>query len=271
MEELTDNQIVFYDAECYILLYEYQRSSIIYFWQGNKATVKEKGLCGQIAKDLNTTINGNARLVRVEEGSEPRHFLSLLKGRMVVFEGKKAATRKDISMFQLRGVNHGDMKTLECFVSSYFLYSSDIFFLKTSEAVYIWFGHHCVNTLRNTASQIASLIAPDVNVVSVEEGTEPEEFWEKIGGKKEYVPHEKNKTRLWVCENVNKTYKCYEYNRFNQSELTYNRQAILDRHSEVKTNVFVFLFQFNFIHFIRFLDLCLVGRRHTRRRQENCH
>ena len=43
LEEIPQENLVFYEAECYILLYEYKKTALIYFWQGSKATVKEKG------------------------------------------------------------------------------------------------------------------------------------------------------------------------------------------------------------------------------------
>eukprot|EP01091_Cochliopodium_minus_P019919 TRINITY_DN8535_c0_g1_i1.p1 TRINITY_DN8535_c0_g1~~TRINITY_DN8535_c0_g1_i1.p1 ORF type:complete len:908 (+),score=271.36 TRINITY_DN8535_c0_g1_i1:1-2724(+) len=238
LEEQVDNHTVFYNGECYILLYEYHRSAIIYFWLGSKTKVKEKGLCSQIAKDLNMTLNGKARLVRIEEGSETAHFLSLLKGKMVVYEGAKGDEKKEISLFQLRGLHHSDMKTLECYITSHYLYSGDIFFLKCKDSIYIWYGNKSNNTLRNSSAQIAKILSPgdDIDVVPLEEGNETEDFWERIGGKKDYVEYEdpkKIKIRFWVCENVNKTYKCYENNKFIQSELTYGRQAILDRFTEL--------------------------------------
>lgn len=236
LEEIPEEIAIFYNSECYLVLYEYQRQAIIYFWQGSGATVKEKGLCGQIAKDLNMTINNKAKLSRVEEGSESRHFLSLLKGKFLIFDGKDNSPRKEVSLFQMRGTFQSNMKTLECMVSSSYLYSEDIFFLKTPEKIFIWYGSKCNSNTKNAAPFVAKKINKDLEVVSLEEGEETEEFWEKIGGKMEYIPYEdpkKNKARFWVCENVNKTYKCYELSNFIQSELTCKRQAILDRYTEV--------------------------------------
>jgi hypothetical protein len=130
------------------------------------------------------TINGNARIVRVEEGNEPRHFLSLLKGKMVIFDGKKTDERKEITLFQIRGSNHSDMRTMECYISSYLLYSSDIFLLKCKEEIYIWFGKMASTTMRNAAPLICKLISPELKVIPIEEGSEVQEFWDKIGGKK---------------------------------------------------------------------------------------
>ena len=193
-------------------------------------------MCGQIAKDLNTTINNKGSLVRIEEGSETRHFLSLLKGQFLVMNGKEDSPRKETSLFQLRGSFHTNMKTLECLVSASYLYSGDVFILKTPQKIFIWHGNKSNTNLKNTAPFVAKKITSQLEIISIEEGAEPEEFWEAIGGNNEYISYEdpkKNKVRFWVCENVNKTYKCYELANFVQSELTKKRQAILDRYTEV--------------------------------------
>eukprot|EP01091_Cochliopodium_minus_P004352 TRINITY_DN1423_c0_g1_i4.p1 TRINITY_DN1423_c0_g1~~TRINITY_DN1423_c0_g1_i4.p1 ORF type:complete len:1316 (+),score=543.79 TRINITY_DN1423_c0_g1_i4:356-3949(+) len=234
LKEIDESQYpLFYCGECSVLLYEYNENAVIYYWQGTNASVKDKGTSGQLAKDLNQTINGKAKLIRVEQGYEPKHMLSLLKGEMIVYKGKESEALEQKTLFQMRGTEDGDTRTVECWlVSASSLNSLDIFFLKNSSTLYIWYGKKA--NLRSKAERVAKKLFENPKIVSVEEGKETSEFWDVIGGKEEYSHiNDEERIRFWVCENVNKTYKCYENSRFNQFELHDNRQIILDRFTEV--------------------------------------
>uniref|UniRef100_A0A7N4V2U2 Villin like n=1 Tax=Sarcophilus harrisii TaxID=9305 RepID=A0A7N4V2U2_SARHA len=81
----------FYGGDCYLVLYTYQKSGraqyIIYIWQGRYASVDEVTASALNALELDHMYQEEAVQVRVTMGKEPRHFLAIFRGRLVVFQG----------------------------------------------------------------------------------------------------------------------------------------------------------------------------------------
>ncbi|KAG7272468.1 hypothetical protein CRUP_009020, partial [Coryphaenoides rupestris] len=80
----------FYGGDCYLVLYTYQRSNrpqyILYMWQGRHATRDEITACAYQAVNVDNQFNGAPIQVRVVMGKEPRHFLAIFKGKLIIFE-----------------------------------------------------------------------------------------------------------------------------------------------------------------------------------------
>lgn len=105
----------FYGGDCYLVLYTYQRSNqqqyILYMWQvghslsfstsdrtcintvvmsvlrqGLHATKDEITACAYQAVNIDNKYNGAPVQVRVVMGKEPRHFLAIFKGKLIIFE-----------------------------------------------------------------------------------------------------------------------------------------------------------------------------------------
>ena len=116
----------FYGGDCYLVLYSYQRAgqqqyilymwqvSVVSFWflnsllfwrikkrtvtapyhldfmfvphQGRHATTDEITACAYQAINVDNKYNGAPVQVRVVMGKEPRHFLAIFKGRLIIFE-----------------------------------------------------------------------------------------------------------------------------------------------------------------------------------------
>uniref|UniRef100_A0A7N4NMP9 Villin like n=1 Tax=Sarcophilus harrisii TaxID=9305 RepID=A0A7N4NMP9_SARHA len=80
----------FYGGDCYLVLYTYQKSGraqyIIYIWQGRYASVDEVTASALNALELDHMYQEEAVQVRVTMGKEPRHFLAIFRGRLVVFQ-----------------------------------------------------------------------------------------------------------------------------------------------------------------------------------------
>ena len=82
----------FFSGDSYIVLYKYRNGSkesyILYFWQGRDSSADEKTASALLTVELAGEL---AELpgaqVRVVQGKEPRHFLALFKGKMVVRSG----------------------------------------------------------------------------------------------------------------------------------------------------------------------------------------
>ena len=109
----------FYGGDCYLVLYTYQRSNrqqyILYMWQvsflyfslsssgfgkhllciddftsafhqGRHATKDEITACAYQAVNVDNKYNGAPVQIRVVMGKEPRHFLAIFKGKLIIFE-----------------------------------------------------------------------------------------------------------------------------------------------------------------------------------------
>lgn len=59
---------------------------IIILYQGSDASEKDRTTAFDKAYELENEIEGNVALVKVPQGKEPKHFLSIFKGEMMIFK-----------------------------------------------------------------------------------------------------------------------------------------------------------------------------------------
>jgi len=83
-----------YDGDCYVILYSYGDSGhIVYFWQGSHCSIDERGASAiHAARIDNEELGGSAMQVRVVQGLEPRHFIKMFGGNLVVLKGGKKSS-----------------------------------------------------------------------------------------------------------------------------------------------------------------------------------
>ncbi|KAK2497804.1 hypothetical protein MC885_012752, partial [Smutsia gigantea] len=74
----------FYGGDCYIILYTYPRGQIIYTWQGANATRDELTTSAFLTVQLDRSLGGQAVQIRVSQGKEPVHLLSLFKDKPLI-------------------------------------------------------------------------------------------------------------------------------------------------------------------------------------------
>lgn len=112
---------MFFGGDSYVIKYTYtignRERYIIYFWQvswlnlrpnqcceiinfefsqGNDSTQDEKAASALQAMKLDNEVCGKAVQVRVTQGHEPRHFIKMFKGRMIIFTGGHASGFRNI-------------------------------------------------------------------------------------------------------------------------------------------------------------------------------
>uniref|UniRef100_A0A6I8PD89 Gelsolin n=1 Tax=Ornithorhynchus anatinus TaxID=9258 RepID=A0A6I8PD89_ORNAN len=149
---------------------------------------------------------------RVVQGKEPAHLMSLFGGKpMIVYKGgtsreggqtAPASTR----LFQVRSSSSGATRAVELTPAAGELNSNDAFVLKTPSAAYLWVGQGASEAEKTGAQELLKVLG--VKSVSVEEGREPDSFWQALGGKASYrtSPRLKQKMdshppRLFACSN----------------------------------------------------------------------
>ncbi|KAL7989808.1 hypothetical protein Chor_012474 [Crotalus horridus] len=131
--------------------------------EGRHATVDELAASAYLAVQMDQQFNGEPVQVRVNMGKEPRHFLAIFKGKLVIFEG--GTSRKDrneleppVRLFQIRGIEIFNRKAVEVLASAASLNSNDVFLLKTQGDHYLWYGKGCSGDEREMAKELAAII-----------------------------------------------------------------------------------------------------------------
>uniref|UniRef100_A0A7N8YFE9 Villin-like n=1 Tax=Mastacembelus armatus TaxID=205130 RepID=A0A7N8YFE9_9TELE len=238
----------FYGGDCYLVLYTYQRSNqqqyILYMWQGRHATQDEITACAYQAVNIDNKYNGAPVQVRVVMGKEPRHFLAIFKGKLVIFEGgtgRPGVVNPDSSsrLFQVRGTDEFNTKATEVLSRASSLNTNDVFLLKANQICYLWYGKGCSGDERVMGKAMSDVLSKQDKQV-VMEGQEPAEFWVALGGKAPYASDKRlqreeppHSPRLFECSNQTGQFRMTEVEDFTQSDLDEEDVMLLDTWEEV--------------------------------------
>uniref|UniRef100_A0A3Q1AVJ1 HP domain-containing protein n=1 Tax=Amphiprion ocellaris TaxID=80972 RepID=A0A3Q1AVJ1_AMPOC len=238
----------FYGGDCYLVLYSYQRSHqlqhILYMWQGRHATTDEITACAYQAVNIDNKYNGAPVQVRVVMGKEPRHFLAIFKGKLLIFEGgtgRPGAVNPNPAarLFQVRGTSEMNTKATEVPSRASSLNTNDVFLLKTDHKCYLWYGKGCNGDERVMGRAISDVLSRQDKQV-VMEGQEPAEFWVALGGKAPYASDKRLQTeeprhspRLFECSNQTGQFRMTEVDDFDQSDLDEEDVMLLDTWEEI--------------------------------------
>ncbi|NXD39893.1 VILI protein, partial [Copsychus sechellarum] len=238
----------FYGGDCYLVLYTYLRSGrphyVLYMWQGRHASVDEITACALNAIELDKKYGDEAVQVRVTMGKEPRHFLAIFKGRLVIYEGGTSRAQKGtpepaIRLFQVRGTDEVNTKATEVPARASSLNSNDVFLLTTSQVCYLWCGKGCSGDEREMAKMVADIVSRR-DKHTILEGQEPAEFWEALGGRAPYASEKRfqeqvthYQPRLFECSNQTGRFIMTEVVGFCQEDLDEDDVMLLDTWEEI--------------------------------------
>ncbi|KAJ8375007.1 hypothetical protein SKAU_G00055870 [Synaphobranchus kaupii] len=239
----------FYGGDCYLILYTYKRTNqlqyILYMWLGRHATQDEITACAYQAVNVDNKYNGAPVQVRVTMGKEPRHFLAIFKGRLIIFEGGTgrpgvgSLNSGDARLFQVRGAHMYNTKATEVPARASSLNTNDVFLLKTDRVCYLWYGKGCSGDEREMGKYVADILSKQDKQV-VTEGQEPAEFWVELGGKALYacdkrfqVEEPAHNPRLFECSNQTGRFRMTEVEDFAQEDLDEEDVMLLDTWEEI--------------------------------------
>lgn len=193
---------MFFGGDSYVIKYTYEKEGreqyIIYFWQGNESSNDEKAASALQAVKMDDDLGGKAVQVRVAQGQEPRHFLMLFKGKMIVYMGGHASGFKNVHehdtydadgtrLFHVRGTCEADTRAVQVPEQAQYLSPDDVFVLETPAATYLWQGQQACEEEKAVAPAIAALVSPDRETTTVNQGEEPEEFWAALDASPDQV------------------------------------------------------------------------------------
>uniref|UniRef100_A0A669BY88 Scinderin like a n=1 Tax=Oreochromis niloticus TaxID=8128 RepID=A0A669BY88_ORENI len=239
----------FFGGDCYLVLYSYnsggREKHIIYTWQGQKCTQDELTASAFLTVKLDDSMGGVATQVRVTQGKEPPHLVSLFKDKpMVIHQGgtsRKCGETKPSStrLFHIHATTPpylGVAPTqVEPTASS--LNTNDVFVLKTPDCLFLWKGKGASSDEMAAANYVASLLGG--TATGVEETQEPAVFWAALGGKKEYQTSKAlqgvvRQPRLFGCSNKTGRLTVEEVpGDFSQIDLATDDVMILDTWDQI--------------------------------------
>lgn len=245
----------FFGGDSYVLRYEYRnkrggQGTVIYFWQGKSSSNDEKAASAMHAVRMDNEIGGAVQ-VRVVQGNEPRHFLKIFKGRMITFTGGKASGFKNVHdhdtydvdgtrLFRIRGTCAEDVRADQMAEVAASLASDDVFILETPGDTFVWHGKGGSEFEKEMASNIVSIVSPNREPKTIEEGDEPSEFWTALGGEGDYDKELDPagppflEARLFHCKiRWSGKFKVEEIAQFEQEDLDQDDIMVLDGGDEV--------------------------------------
>ncbi|KAJ8358523.1 hypothetical protein SKAU_G00150480 [Synaphobranchus kaupii] len=238
----------FYGGDCYLILYTYEvnrkKRYLLYTWQGRHASQDEVTAMAFQAVAVDDRNGGEPVQVRVTMGKEPRHFMSMFKGKMVIYEGgtsRKGGSEPEPAarLFQVRGTEPRNTKATEVQALASSLNSNDIFLLQSDNARYIWYGKGCSGDERAMAKELSATIGKGSEEI-VAEGMEPMDFWILLGGKAPYASDKRlqqevldHQPRLFECSNKTGRFIVTEVTQFTQDDLSEDDVMLLDTWDQV--------------------------------------
>ncbi|XP_029990695.1 advillin isoform X1 [Sphaeramia orbicularis] len=242
----------FYGGDCYLILYTYlvnnKQCYLLYIWQGRHATQDELAASAFQAVNLDQKYGDEPVQVRVTMGKEPRHFMAIFKGKMVIFEGgtsRKGSSDPEppIRLFQVHGSDSFNTKAIEVPALATSLNSNDVFLLKSQSGMYLWCGKGSSGDERAMAKEVSRVIGQNSQKGTEEivaEGQEPIEFWELLGGKAPYANDKRlqqnvldHQPRLFECSNKTGRFIVTETTNFTQDDLSEDDVMLLDTWDQV--------------------------------------
>ncbi|KAF5908597.1 adseverin-like [Clarias magur] len=237
----TETYGQFYGGDCYIILYTYAKGQIIYTWQGSSSTIDELTASAFLTVELDKSLGGNAVQVRVTQGKEPAHLLSLFKAKPLVVY-KNGTSRKGgqeppppTRLFQVRR-NLGTITRIsEVDAVAASLNSNDAYLLKVPHGNgYLWVGKGASQEEEHGAEYMSQLL--QCRPERITEGKETGGFWEALGGQTSYQTSERLESkstvrppRLFACSNKTGRFIIEEVpGEFTQDDLAEDDVMLLD-------------------------------------------
>ncbi|XP_048480275.1 gelsolin-like [Plutella xylostella] len=188
---------VLHAGAVYVVQYQYEGDSyVVYNWVGADSSSEDRAAAAELVTQLEDELEGKTTLVRVPQGKEPKHFLGLFKGHLVIVFGSKENDYApdnanhdyedtNVRLFRVEGTALGvDMRATQVPETAASLEDDDVFVLQTADTLYVRVGKESDDTEKTAALEfIESFVTEDGNIVTFDQGDESDEFWEILGGK----------------------------------------------------------------------------------------
>lgn len=237
---------VFYDRDCYIVLYTYHAptgdQTMLYYWMGGSSPNDLRNLGAKEAKDLYTKLGRSPVQAWVYQGKEPAHFLQIFKGRMVTYVG--SATDYDSSgrrvlpparaLILVSGQYAREARGVEVQSERDAQRRGACLVLREAARAWLW----CAANATGDEREVAKNMAPPEHTL-VMQGKEKSDFWTALGDRRHLLTPSPLKEverplppRLfYVSVGVPGQYSFEEVVSFTQYDLSPEMVGVLDAHS----------------------------------------
>ncbi|XP_077284313.1 gelsolin isoform X2 [Arctopsyche grandis] len=253
----------FYQGDSYVIKYEYTNSQgdtayVICYWIGKDSTPDEQENSYALAKVMNEDLGGDHIVIKVPQGSEPKHFLKLFNGKMITllgghgsefkyFNTKDSYDTDGTRLFKIQGNEmDSDMRVEQIPEDASNIDHEDVFLLETPDNIYAWIGKESSDEERQAATFFSKvLFGEDKEPITINEDEESEDFWNALGGAPEEVRRSsilKQRTRLRVGQephllqvNIRKNgrVRLQDIGGYQQEDLDSDSVYILDSGEEI--------------------------------------
>jgi hypothetical protein len=102
-------------------------------------------------------------------------------------EAPTDASNGGAQLYQVKGYGASSTYGAQVLCAARALNSGDCFILVAADGASVWVGEGANGAERETARALSAVLAPGRHVVEVEEGEEPESFWDALGGRGDYA------------------------------------------------------------------------------------
>lgn len=226
----------------YVIQYEYIQSdgkkvTVVYAWRGTAAGSLSFDEAVKVAMELGEELN--AVVVTTIQGNEPRHFLKMFKGELIT---SYTGAPSEPILFRVSGTDETDVRANEVEPDSSSLASDDVFALVKvgQKKVYIWVGLAASGFEKSMAENRIGKFWPDFENEVIQEGAEPDDFWDDLNGEGIYDRGMSKgsspilEPRLYHCRIlVSGRIKVEEVPSFQQDDLDVDDVMLLDGGDEI--------------------------------------
>ncbi|KAJ4725601.1 Villin [Melia azedarach] len=202
----ASEQIKLFSGDCYIVKYTYPGDggdkNLFYAWLGRGSAMEDRvDIISHMSAIVDAT-RGEAIMAQVAQDMEPVQFFLVFQ-TLIVFKGglstrykkfiaeagiaDETYDEKKIALFRVQGTSPSNMQAIQVDQASTSLNSSYCYILQTGASVFTWIGNLSSTRDHELLDRMVELINPTWQPISVREGSEPDVFWNALGGKAEYA------------------------------------------------------------------------------------
>ncbi|CAG9790657.1 unnamed protein product [Diatraea saccharalis] len=191
---------ILYQTEAYVFKYQYPDANgddayVLYYWIGAEASSEDKAAAKELVSEMEKEIEGDVTVVKVPQGKESKHFLNIFKGHLAILFGGKNSDytpvnstdtyeENNVRLFRVEGTElEVDMRAVQVKEDANVLEDDDVFVLETKDTVYVWNGKESQTSEQEAALKFVETVVKEKEIVTVNQGDEPDEFWEILGEK----------------------------------------------------------------------------------------
>ncbi|XP_022948221.1 villin-1 isoform X1 [Cucurbita moschata] len=246
-----------FTGDCYIMQYTYpgrgRDENILYSWLGRRSVMEDRREAISHLNTIDNLTKGGSVVAQVVQDKEPDLFFFIFETLIIFKGGKSTQYKKHLeeegtddntydesknALFRIQGTGLNNMQAIQVDLVSDSLNSSYCYVLQTGTCIFAWIGSLSSTRDHEILDRMMERINPTWQPVSVREGSEPDLFWEALGGKSEYQKGKEAKgpiedPQLFVLNISEGDFKVKEIYNFAQDDLTTEDVLVLNCHNEI--------------------------------------